>query len=37
MQIAVNDAGGKLGNFADMRTERVPPRLPRQILRDGDE
>jgi hypothetical protein len=24
MQIPINDAGGKLGNFADMRSERVP-------------
>jgi hypothetical protein len=37
MQIPISDAGGKLGNFADMRSDRVPARLPRQILRDGDE
>lgn len=37
MQIAVNDAGGNLGDFPDMRAEGFPACLFGQPLRDRDQ
>jgi hypothetical protein len=37
MQIAVNDVGGNLGDFPDMRAEGFPACLFGQSLRDRDQ